>query len=792
MKEVRIGLVLYGGVSLAVYMNGIVTELWNLLRASQARTSDPAAKLDGTADLYLKLLNELSRTDDHDELRVVVDAVAGTSAGGVNGVVLAKAVVEGADASVLNQVWLDDADISKLKADPPRKIPWYIRAPINGAAMLFGALQRARTKLNELPGLSWEWVLDHGYSVAKDGSAARSPLNGDYFAEMIARTFETMAASPHQTPPLLPTRGTFDLFVTRTDLHGWPRHLPVDVRFHPKPLYERTHAHVMHFRRGMAGEGFEDDFGLTYAARTTAGFPIAFAPVNHDAIATQYKKIELSTKISPIAAFTSRHLREHELMKFPTDHAWMVDGGVLDNKPFTRVAEAIENKPADHEVFRSVIYIEPDPETEVDPSPKTRPGPLAVASGMFPLFRHEPIHEDLRRLHERNMRVERIREMVRANAADSRRIAEDAGREAGLAWPPAANELEAWRTLTHRLAAEGGTAGYAGYTALKARRAAETLAQYVCRALNYPAESRHGYLVRRVVRAWLSNRNALAVPAYDRDENAYIVDDLQRSLLDGFDTAFRLRRLRALVAAANEMYAGADSPLDGEARTLLDHFKRDASDIIRGFEQLLEPSPDAAKKITDAFRNVLEGRGIDDAIAGLSEGEAAIAERYNNEIEDLFWSLQPAFARASRDLNDRLMNAVDSLHGPHRGHLAETFVAFSMSDIAIYPIMDSAQLTELIPVSVMRISPGDCVSLSTDPKRLKSRELGAFAGFLERSARAHDLMWGRLDGAERLVDLLLRASLPKGRTETAAAQARRNQFLKLVQARILKEEKDRT
>lgn len=36
-KELRIGLVLYGGVSLAVYMHGVVTEIWNALRASEAR-----------------------------------------------------------------------------------------------------------------------------------------------------------------------------------------------------------------------------------------------------------------------------------------------------------------------------------------------------------------------------------------------------------------------------------------------------------------------------------------------------------------------------------------------------------------------------------------------------------------------------------------------------------------------------------------------------------------------------------------------------------------------------------
>ena len=33
--EVRFGLVLYGGVSLAVYMSGVVTEFWHLVRAAR-------------------------------------------------------------------------------------------------------------------------------------------------------------------------------------------------------------------------------------------------------------------------------------------------------------------------------------------------------------------------------------------------------------------------------------------------------------------------------------------------------------------------------------------------------------------------------------------------------------------------------------------------------------------------------------------------------------------------------------------------------------------------------------
>ena len=41
-KELRIALVCYGGISLAVYMHGITKEVWRLARASRALHADDA------------------------------------------------------------------------------------------------------------------------------------------------------------------------------------------------------------------------------------------------------------------------------------------------------------------------------------------------------------------------------------------------------------------------------------------------------------------------------------------------------------------------------------------------------------------------------------------------------------------------------------------------------------------------------------------------------------------------------------------------------------------------------
>ena len=140
MKELRIGLVLYGRVSLAIYMNGISTELWHLLRASKIRRNGKTCQLGNTASIYADLLEELAHLTCND-LRVVVDTIAGTSAGGVDAAVLVKIIVDGGDASTLNRVWLDEAHISRLRAEPAARPPRSMRAVFSIIAHAFSPVR---------------------------------------------------------------------------------------------------------------------------------------------------------------------------------------------------------------------------------------------------------------------------------------------------------------------------------------------------------------------------------------------------------------------------------------------------------------------------------------------------------------------------------------------------------------------------------------------------------------------------------------------------------------------------
>jgi hypothetical protein len=54
----------------------------------------------------------------------------------------------------------------------------------------------------------------------------------------------------------------------------------------------------------------------------------------------------------------------------------------------------------------------------------------------------------------------------------------------------------------------------------------------------------------------------------------------------------------------------------------------------------------------------------------------------------------------------------------------------------------------------VRISPRDGRPGRLPPKELKGAAVHHFGAFLDRTAREHDFLWGRLDGAEQLLNLV--------------------------------------
>ena len=132
-REVRFAVVMYGGVSLAIYINGVVRELFRMVRATAtvspncAKPLVPYKELSGSERVYRRLGQTLGRegeerdkpysTDDPIFTKFVIDILSGTSAGGINAVYLAKALANGQEIKQLSELWVEEGDIGKLIND---------------------------------------------------------------------------------------------------------------------------------------------------------------------------------------------------------------------------------------------------------------------------------------------------------------------------------------------------------------------------------------------------------------------------------------------------------------------------------------------------------------------------------------------------------------------------------------------------------------------------------------------------------------------------------------------------
>jgi len=109
-EEVRLALVLNGGISLAVWMGGVAHELDLLRRASRC---DPVESVSSKDQPSFRLWQQITSAKNK---RVLIDVIAGTSAGGLNGMLLATAIGRGAGQPDLRGTWREAAELGRLLA----------------------------------------------------------------------------------------------------------------------------------------------------------------------------------------------------------------------------------------------------------------------------------------------------------------------------------------------------------------------------------------------------------------------------------------------------------------------------------------------------------------------------------------------------------------------------------------------------------------------------------------------------------------------------------------------------
>jgi patatin-related protein len=276
-EEVRFAVVLNGGVSLAVWMGGVVLELDRLTKA---------------ADGYKHLLDLVGAT-------ARADVISGTSAGGINGAALALAQVnKHANLESLRDLWAEQGRMDLL-----------LRTPFKGEPV--------------------------------------SLLKGDEF--FLPRLEDAMRGLTVRYDPYEHDAKPIDLRITTTLLHGTTKattdalgqRLTQNVhqgifRFH------RTDAKNDHFRTEDGGLPPKLAYQLALAARSSASFPVAFEP--------SYVPVGPESPMHSVASWAKE---DGDYSQFA------VDGGVLVNTPTREAIEAIDQMPAEGPTRRVMLLVFP-------------------------------------------------------------------------------------------------------------------------------------------------------------------------------------------------------------------------------------------------------------------------------------------------------------------------------------------------------------------------------------------------------------------------------------------------
>jgi patatin-related protein len=357
-KELRLALVCYGGVSLAVYMHGVSKEILKLVRASADYQAGTEAGGRGTNSdytdteaVYLDLLRQIGGQLD---LHVVVDVIAGASTGGINGVLLARALDLAFDP--LRTMWLDKADVAELLASERKASVWskWILRPV----VQWGLSQR------KMAHLAPDAEMREKLSLFIRSRWFRPPFGGPALCDTLYEAMAAMSSGRHGTGSLTPAGQWLDLFVTLTDFFGYNQSIPLHD---PEQITEREHRHTLQFRhRHFSGANMTTDFGtadlpgLVFAARATASFPGAFSPA---------RIIEIDNMVARRGTdwpgrdkFMRSNFTAYQAAGQDPMATAFIDGSVLNNKPFAQAIESIKQRPAYRQVDRRLVYIDPDPE----------------------------------------------------------------------------------------------------------------------------------------------------------------------------------------------------------------------------------------------------------------------------------------------------------------------------------------------------------------------------------------------------------------------------------------------
>ncbi len=637
---------------------------------------------------------------------VAVDVLAGASAGGLNSALMSCSVVYGMPFDGrIRDLWLRLGDLARLRRRSGLRPPLSL---LDGDRAFYGALAEELVRLvGQAVPPTREVRLD-------------TVLTGTLFAPVRRTRYQDLG------PPLVEQRNRAWFRFRHhpgEGLSDFPSASP------PRQDVPRDHAQRDEALRVLA-----------YAARATSSFPGAFEPASVGfAPAGQAAGRADGLPVTHHGTFSESRPAEGGV-----DRDFVIDGGVLDNIPVAWAVRSIAAAPADRPVQRWLVYLQPVPfEPPPVPTDQATPGLIATTRRARDLQGGtEALADDLD-------------ELERLQRDALRRQGYQQVLEYALGQVPPDQDLPAFLSglYARALAAVPAYRRRAGQVEANRVRALwiDPLPVLGADPLGFHSTTRVPLAGRQnpsVVLAALAEAGPdlvldevlptgsplhALVTMGSRFRSTQVLARTVAVLLDGArelgehgievkDHLYRLRsRIEVLVAEADRALAAAPAadPVCDDARELV---RRAAADTAG--------APDGWPTWTDTW---------DELVA---QAQALAAAAAGREVRAFLGCLVGAAATAAEpeEATAAVLAAAELLTGPLRPDpLAETApVRFHM--------LSAQNQSPLVPAT-------DGGPLSVGDK-LAGNQLANFAAFLSARWRLNDWIWGRLDAARSLIEIV--------------------------------------
>ncbi len=381
LREMQLGLVVYGGVSLAIYTHGVCQEFYHAVSGR---------------GIY-KLVKALTDAD------LVVDIISGSSASGINGILLGFAIANSNDREVVDfgafaRIWRNSGDLLKILQKPNLFKSQVGRSSFNGESFYQRGLLAALIKGidQKLPRSRQEWfsntreldlaIAGTDYLGKVDRTLTRNQLN------LGSKNYRALFRLKHR-------HGRKEPFN--------PYYQDLDLPRTPDDTYQ----------------------ALVKLCQITAGTPVIFPLVEVD---LQDRQNLVDRQLVIWGKLTKPYAPD--LLTDRGNKLYFLDGGLLDNTPLTCLMKEAYYRFPNRSSQRKLFYVDPNPEhlndrLQLDGKKQLRMGQILQAAALsIPI--HQSVTNDLRTIHEHNHKVRRYQTLIdRAEmAVDSQQILEGVDR----------------------------------------------------------------------------------------------------------------------------------------------------------------------------------------------------------------------------------------------------------------------------------------------------------------------------------------------------------------------------